>query len=176
VGLGEDVAEGVKKGVEEGLPTRLGLQHRRQSRRGRAEGRPVRRGKAGPADSASRALELHSPRSDVPDDGPEGTQPLRAEDEVETCQRHDEKVDVERLAMHLDWRVTDDPRTDDALAVGHGGGEPWARLDVQPEAVRCALVDEVVRRSRVEEGDQHCCPKERLDLQRVEGRYLGHCM
>jgi hypothetical protein len=66
--------------------------------------------------------------------------------------------------MHLDWRVADDPRADDALVVGHGGDEPWARLDVQPGAVRCALADEVVCRSRVEEGDQHCCPEERSDL------------
>ena len=40
----------------------------------------------------------------------------------------------------------------------------WARLDVHPGAVRCTLADEVVRGSRVEEGDQHCGPEERSDL------------
>ena len=77
----------------------------------------------GPGDGAPLSLEGHAPAVEVPNNGPQLTEPPGAEDDVVPGQWHDVEVGRERVAVNEQGCVTDDAGAGDPLAIGDQGGE-----------------------------------------------------
>ena len=80
--------------------------------------------------------------------------PLHAQDDVEPSQGHDEEVDGEDVVLDHERSTPDDAWARHLFAVGHRGREAWPGLDGEPRAHRRVFGDEVMGRTRVEEGDE----------------------
>jgi hypothetical protein len=91
--------------------------------------RLLSRGYVLPADGAAMASEGHGSGGEVPHHLSQRHQPLCAEDDVITGERHNIEVDAEILVGDGDWRLTEYPGARDPFAVGHGGREAWPGVD-----------------------------------------------
>jgi hypothetical protein len=69
------------------------------------------------------ALEGHAPAAEVPNNGPQLTEPPGAENDVVPGQWHDVEVGWEQVAVDEQGRVADDAGAGDPLAIGDQGGE-----------------------------------------------------
>jgi len=106
-----------------------------------------------PAHPATLALEGHGEGAKVPQDWPEGCEPLGAEDDVVARERERKEVRGEDIVTDDAWRG----------AVHSRGREAFAVVELHGGTTGGVLGDEVVCRSRVEqreegdvaEGDAH---------------------
>lgn len=107
-----------------------------------------------PGDLAALVQEGDGAVDEVPHHATKGDHPLSPQDEVVPCERHDEEVDEEWLALDDDLGAANDSWAGDAFPIGHSGREVRPRLDRLAGAAGGILFDEVMRGAGVQEREE----------------------
>jgi hypothetical protein len=80
----------------------------------------------------------------VPQNGPQGAQPLDTQHHVVAAERNDEEISDELLVVDEDVDVAANPGAGDAVAIGNRHAEAWAEQGFQVEVTCCGGGDKGV--------------------------------